>query len=71
MAALLARIRHQYTPACIRAVRTALQAVIGVLTVDVAVSALDWATIVTLVAVPTLVAFLQGVLGALPEVPDA
>lgn len=66
---MLDRIKTNLTAAAIRALRTFLQTLLPALGAG-AITELDYLGALSIAAGATLISFLQGVLGSLPEAPD-
>lgn len=66
---LRSRFSTNFVAACIRALRTGIQVVVAGVPAG-ALTDVDWLAIINIAGLATLISFLQGVLTALPEVPD-
>lgn len=64
------RIVNNYAAACIRALRTGIQTVLAGIGAGTLITDVGWITVVSMAGLAMIVSLLQGLLGALPEVPD-
>lgn len=61
----------RYTAACIRALRTAIQTLVGGLVASETIYQVDWSYLAGATAIATLVSLGMGMLRALPEVDES